>query len=89
VPANSKQSAARQSQLDAAYQIVKAKQAQMRIETTPFAVSAMVEDYLRNESLIHISKTDVRRWMAGHSVLRTLASYRGRVMRRLRARNSE
>jgi GT2 family glycosyltransferase len=89
VPANSKQSAARQSQLDAAYQIVKAKQAQMRIETTPFAVSAMVEDYLRNESLIHISKTDVRRWMAGHSFLRTLASYRGRVMRRLRARNSE
>jgi GT2 family glycosyltransferase len=89
VPANSKQSAARQSQLDAAYQIVKAKQAQMRIETTPFAVSAMVEDYLRNESLIHISKTDVRRWMAGHGVLRTLASYRGRVMRRLRARNSE
>jgi predicted GNAT family acetyltransferase len=49
----------------------------------------MVEDYLRNESLIHISKTDVRRWMAGHGVLRTLASYRGRVMRRLRARNSE
>ncbi|MEP6702236.1 MAG: glycosyltransferase [Betaproteobacteria bacterium] len=89
VPANTKQSAARQSQLDAAYQIVKAKQAQMRIETTPFAVSAMVEDYLRNESLIHISKTDVRRWVAGHSVLRTLASYRGRVMRRLRARNSE
>ena len=89
VPANSKQSAARQSQLDAAYQIVKAKQAQMRIETTPFAVSAMVEDYLRNESLIHISKTDVRRWMAGHSVLRMLASYRGRLMRRLRARGSE
>lgn len=89
VPANSKQSAARQSQLDAAYQIVKAKQAQMRIETTPFAVSAMVEDYLRNESLFHISKTDVRRWMAGHGLLRTLASYRGRVMRRLRARSSE
>ncbi|MEP7085340.1 MAG: glycosyltransferase, partial [Betaproteobacteria bacterium] len=49
VPANTRQSAARQSQLDAAYQMVKAKQAQMRIETTPFAVSAMVEDYLRNE----------------------------------------
>ena len=89
VPANSKLSAARQSQLDDAYQVVKAKQAQMRIETTPYAVSAMVEDYLRNESLIHISKTDVRRWMAGHSILRTLASYRGRLMRRLRARNSE
>ena len=88
VPANTRQSAARQSQLDAAYQMVKAKQAQMRIETTPFAVSAMVEDYLRNESLIHISKTDVRRWMAAHQVLRTLASYRGRVMRRLRARNT-
>lgn len=88
VPANSRQSAARQSQLDAAYQLVKAKQAQMRIETTPFAVSAMVEDYLRNESLIHISKTDVRRWMAAHQVLRTLASYRGRVMRRLRARKA-
>ena len=89
VPANSRQSAARQSQLDAAYQMVKAKQAQMRIETTPFAVSAMVEDYLRNESLIHISKTDVRRWMAAHQILRTAASYRGRLMRRLRARNSE
>ena len=61
----------------------------MRIESTPFAVSAMVEDYLRNESLFHISKTDVRRWMAGHGLLRTLASYRGRVMRRLRARSSE
>lgn len=88
VPANLRQSAARQSQLDAAYQLVKAKQAQMRIETTPFAVSAMVEDYLRNESLIHISKTDVRRWMAAHQILRTLASYRGRLMRRLRTHNS-
>lgn len=88
VPANTRQSAARQSQLDAAYQMVKAKQAQMRIETTPFAVSAMVEDYLRNESLIHISKTDVRRWMAAHQILRTVASYRGRVIRRLRPRNS-
>jgi GT2 family glycosyltransferase len=85
VPANSRQSAARQGQLDAAYVMVKAKQAEMRIETTPFAVSAMVEDYLRNESLIHISKTDVRRWMAAHQILRTLASYRGRLMRRLRA----
>jgi GT2 family glycosyltransferase len=89
VPANSRQSAARQSQLDAAYQMVKAKQAQMRIGTTPFAVSAMVEDYLRNESLIHISKTDVRRWMAAHQILRTLASYRGRLLRRLRTCNSE
>ncbi len=89
VPANSRQSAMRQSQLDAAYQVVKAKQAQMHIQTTLFAVSAMVEDYLRNESLIHISKTDVRRWMATHQILRTLASYRGRLTRRLRARHSE
>jgi GT2 family glycosyltransferase len=88
VPANSRQSAARQLQLDAAYQMVKAKQAKMRIETTPFAVSTMVEDYLRNESLIHISKTDVRRWISAHQILRTAVSYRGRLLRRLRTRNS-
>ncbi|MEO8158530.1 MAG: glycosyltransferase family 2 protein [Betaproteobacteria bacterium] len=47
-PSRSSQSPELKSQMDAAYSMVKVKQAQMRVEITPLGVSAMMADYLRN-----------------------------------------
>jgi len=72
---------ARRAQLDAAFKMVRERQMQMRVFTTPFAISTLVEEYVRNESLIHINKSDIRRWVASHHRLRAVASYRGRLVR--------
>ena len=80
---------ARKIQSIDAYQIIKRKQAELHISTTPFAISSMVEEFLRNESVIHINKADIRRWVSAHQLLRTLASYRGRLMHRLLRRNTD
>jgi GT2 family glycosyltransferase len=84
VPASAADAASRQALLDAAYHDAVARQATMRMTTSPRAVSQMVDDYVRSQSLLHVSRGDVRAFVGRRPWLARMFAWRGPVMRRLR-----
>ncbi|MBS0322190.1 MAG: glycosyltransferase family 2 protein [Proteobacteria bacterium] len=84
VPARSDDAAARQRLLDEAYRDAVARQAAMRLTTSPRAVAQMVDTYARSQSVVLVSRDDVRRFIGGHRMLARAFAWRGPVMRRLR-----
>jgi len=84
VPADLNDSARRQGALDDAYAAALAKQEAMEIRTSPRAVSEMVENYVRGQSVLMITRNDVRRWFTLNGTISRLAKYRSAFTRRLR-----
>lgn len=84
VPASARDAASRQALLDDAYRDAVARQASMRMTTSPRTVAQMVDDYVRSQSLVHVSRNDVRAFVGRRPWLARLFAWRGPVMRRLR-----
>ncbi len=84
VPASARDAASRQALLDDAYRDAVARQASMRMTTSPRTVAQMVDDYVRSQSLVHVSRSDVRAFVGRRPWLARLFAWRGPVMRRLR-----
>jgi hypothetical protein len=84
VPASAKEGAARQKLLDAAYQDALARQRSMQLKLSPREISAMVEGYVREQSLLMVSRDDVRRFVGRRPWLGRLFAWRAPLMRRLR-----
>jgi GT2 family glycosyltransferase len=84
VPASTRDAAARQQLLDAAYRDAVERQRAMRLTTSPTAIAAMADDYARSQSVVMVSRADVRRFMGSRPWLSRAFAWRGPVMRRLR-----
>lgn len=84
VPADLKASGERQGALDKAYAAALRKQEAMQMVTNPRSISAMVETYARGQSLLMITRNDVRRFFTLNGTLGRLARYRSALTRRLR-----
>jgi len=84
VPASAKDAAGRQQLLDRAYRDAVERQRAMQITASPREISEMAEAYLRSQSLIVVSRPDVRRFVGARPWLARLAAWRGPVLRRLR-----
>ena len=84
VPASAREAASRQALLDEAYRDAVARQASMQMTTSPRTVAQMVDDYVRSQSLVHVSRNDVRAFVGRRPWLARLFAWRGPVMRRLR-----
>jgi GT2 family glycosyltransferase len=86
VPADASEAAGRQTLLDRAYRDAVERQRALRVHLSPHEISEMAEAYARSQSLLHVSHSDVRRFVGARPWLARLAAWRGPVMRRLRRR---
>jgi GT2 family glycosyltransferase len=84
VPASAREAASRQALLDDAYRDAVARQRAMRMSTSPHAIATMVDDYVRSQSLVMVSRDDVRRFVGARPWLARAFAWRGPLMRRLR-----
>ena len=84
VPASAKEAAARQGLLDRAYRDALERQRALRITVSPREISEMAEAYVRSQSLIVVSRPDMRRFVGARPWLARLAAWRAPVLRRLR-----
>ena len=84
VPAGAREAAGRQQLLDRAYRDAVERQRAMRITTSPREITEMVDAYVRSQSLLVVSRPDVRRFVGARPWLARLAAWRGPVLRRLR-----
>ena len=86
VPTDARLAADRQAQLDRAYADALERQRQMRVTFSPREVSAMAEAYARRQSLVMVTRSDVRRFLVGHRLVSRVAAYRPvarRVLQRM------
>ena len=88
VPANARAAAGRQKLLDNAYQGAVARQRELRLTMSPFEIARMADDYARRQSIVMVSRSDVRRWFGAHPWLARLAAWRHPVLRRLKGRGA-
>lgn len=88
VPASAKEAADRQELLDRAYRDATERQRSMRLILSPRDVSEMAEAYMRTQSLVVVSRQDVRRFVVSRPWLAHLAAWRGPLLRRLRGRRA-
>jgi GT2 family glycosyltransferase len=84
VPASAREAASRQALLDDAYRDAIARQRTMRMSTSPHAIATMVDDYVRSQSLVMVSRDDVRRFVGARPWLARAFAWRAPLMRRLR-----
>ena len=87
VPAGARDAAGRQERLDRAYQDAVNRQREMRVTLSPRQISQMAEDYSRSQSLVMVSRGDVRRFVVERPWLARIAAWRHPVVRRLRGRS--
>ena len=88
VPARASEAAGRQELLDRAYRDAVERQRAMRLSVSPLEISEMAEAYARSQSLLLVSRSDVRRFVGARPWLARLAAWRAPVMRRLRRRRA-
>jgi GT2 family glycosyltransferase len=88
VPANASEAAGRQMLLDRAYRDAVERQRALRVNLSPLEISEMAEGYARSQSLLLVSRSDVRRFVGARPWLARLAAWRAPVMRRLRRRRA-
>ena len=63
VPAGARDAAGRQERLDRAYQDAVNRQREFRVTLSPRQISQMAEDYARSQSLVMVSRSDVRQFV--------------------------
>jgi GT2 family glycosyltransferase len=86
VPAGVRDAAGRQERLDRAYQNAVERQRELRITLSPREISRMAEDYARSQSLVMVSRSDMRRFVVERPWLARIAAWRRPIVRRLRGR---
>lgn len=88
VPAAARIAAERQQLLDAAYADALERQARLRVTLSPRDISRMAERYARSQSVMMVTRGDLRRFMGTHRVLRRVAAWRHPLMRFIRRRGT-
>lgn len=86
VPAEAHVAADRQALLDRAYEDALERQRAMRLTLSPRAISEMAEAYARQQTVVMVTRRDVRRFFHRNRALERLAAYRplaGRALRRM------
>jgi len=86
VPAGAFEYAGRQERLDRAYQNAVERQRELRVTLSPREISRMAEDYARTQSLVMVSRSDVRNFVVARPWLARIAAWRHPVARRLKER---
>jgi glycosyltransferase involved in cell wall biosynthesis len=89
VPAERHVAAGRQAMLDQAYADALERQRALRLELSPREISDMVDAYVRSQSLVMVTTSDIRRIVRDRPFLSRLAAHRHgaiRALRRLRGR---
>ncbi len=84
VPASAKEAAGRQQLLDRAYRDALERQRAMKITLSPRDIAEMADASVRSQSLLVVSRSDMRRFVGARPWLARLAAWRGPVLRRLR-----
>ncbi len=88
VPAGAKEAAGRQELLDLAYRDAVERQRAMRLTLSPYDISRMAETYMRTQSLVLVSRQDVRRFVMLRPWLAHVAAWRGPLRRLLTGRRA-
>ncbi|HZQ62598.1 MAG TPA: glycosyltransferase family 2 protein [Casimicrobiaceae bacterium] len=88
VPAGAKEAAGRQELLDRAYRDAVERQRAMRLTVSPLDISRMAEVYMRTQSLVLVSRQDVRRFVMLRPWLARLAAWRGPLRRLMTGRRA-
>ncbi|HUP29732.1 MAG TPA: glycosyltransferase [Usitatibacter sp.] len=86
VPANAVIAADRQARLDHAYADAIERQRALQVTFSPRAISEMADTYARTQSLVMVTRDDLRRFVGSSRLTARMAAYRpyaGRVLRRL------
>jgi GT2 family glycosyltransferase len=86
VPAEAHVAAGRQAMLDRAYADALERQRNMRLTLSPRELAEMADRYARSESVVMVTRGDLRRFVRGHRLVARVAAYRpfaGRVLRRM------
>ena len=86
VPADTRASAERQALLDRAYADALERQRHLRVTLSPREISQMADAYARTQTVMMVTRGDLRRFVGSSRVLARLAAYRQparRVLRRL------
>jgi glycosyltransferase involved in cell wall biosynthesis len=86
VPERSAIAAERQEVLDNAYAGAVERQRELRISISPREISEMLEAHARKETLMMVTRSDLRRFIGRHPLLARAATYRQsirRIVRRL------
>jgi GT2 family glycosyltransferase len=86
VPARARDAADRQRLLDRAYADALERQRALTLTLSPYDISRMAERYVRSQSVVMVSRGDLRRFVRARPWLARLASWRHPVLRRLRRR---
>ena len=86
VPARASEAAGRQELLDRAYRDAIERQRAMLLTLSPVDIAEMAETYARSQSVLLVSRSDLRRFVGSRPWLARLAAWRAPVMRRLRRR---
>ena len=86
VPAGARESAGRQERLDRAYRDAVERQRELRVTLSPREISRMAEDYARTQSLVMVSRSDVRNFVVARPWLARIAAWRHPLARRLKGR---
>ena len=84
VPANSRIAAERQALLDLAYRDALERQRSLRVTLSPRDISEMADAYVRGQTVMMVTRNDLRRLMSSNRLLARLAAYRQPVRRALR-----
>jgi GT2 family glycosyltransferase len=88
VPANAREAAGRQEQLDRAYRDAVRRQRELRLTLSPYEIFQMAESYVRSQSVVMVSRGDLRRFIGRRPWLARLVAWRHPVLRRLRGREA-
>jgi GT2 family glycosyltransferase len=86
VPAGARDAAGRQERLDRAYKDAVERQRELRVTLSPREISRMAEDYARTQSLVLVSRSDVRNFVVARPWLARIAAWRHPLARRLKGR---
>jgi glycosyltransferase involved in cell wall biosynthesis len=88
VPAAARMAAERQALLDQAYADALERQAKLRVTLSPREISRMADSYARSQSVMLVTRGDLRRFVRSHRVLARIASWRHPVARFFRRRST-
>ncbi|MEO8304398.1 MAG: glycosyltransferase family 2 protein [Betaproteobacteria bacterium] len=88
VPAGGRDAADRQERLDHAYQDAVERQRALSVTLSPYEISQMAEDYVRSQSVVLVSRNDLRRYIRERPWLARIAAWRHPVTRRLKRRGA-
>jgi GT2 family glycosyltransferase len=88
VPAGARDAAGRQELLDRAYQDAIDRQRALTVTLSPYQISRMAEDYARSQSVVMVSRGDLRRYVRARPWLARIAAWRHPLARRLKRRGA-